>query len=499
MNPDSMMAALYVGDLHPDITEVMLLEMLSPAGPIRSIRLCRDRDTGSSLGYAYVNFHHQADAERAMKMFNFELLMGRPIRIMWSQRDPSMRKTGIGNLVIKNLDKSIDSGSLYDLFSVFGKVLSCKVVEDENGSKGYAYVHFESMEAAELAKKKLNRKLLNDRKVFIEHFKVREQREAEVGSCSHPFNIYTKNLGDDVDDNQLNTIFSKFGLSLKIVGVCVAGPVVNARVMTDESGKSKSFGFVSFHRHEDAQRALAEMNGQMLNGRQVIVGRAQTKAERQAELKQKFEQERNLAAMYTIRQILKPHPYLYWTGAQTIEQQYVQNAPVADSVPAGGNYPAVDTVPAVEKSPAGESAPAVEYVLVQENAPAVEHVPTGESAPAVEDDVPTYSPAGKRLTLYMLESSPVDEQVRMAYDYMLALAEQIHPHLVKKITWMLLEGKNNYEIMNMIGDLKLLHARVHEMDAILKATEAGYKPEALKMLYNKSKNGKKKKNKRNYY
>ncbi|XP_060781011.1 polyadenylate-binding protein 1-like [Neoarius graeffei] len=277
MNPNSMMAALYVGDLHPDVTEVMLLEMLSPAGPIRSIRLCRDRDTGSSLGYAYVNFQHRADAEQAMKMFNFELLMGRPIRIMWSQRDPSMRKTGIGNLVIKNLDKSIDSGSLYDLFSVFGKVLSCKVVEDENGSKGYAYVHFESMEAAELAKKKLNGKLLNDRKVFIEHFKVREQREAEVGSCSHPFNIYIKNLGDDVDDNQLNTIFSKFG------------PVVNARVVTDESGKSKGFGFVSFQRHKDAQRALAEMNGQMLNGRQVFVGRAQTKADRQAELKQKFE------------------------------------------------------------------------------------------------------------------------------------------------------------------------------------------------------------------
>lgn len=38
------------------------------------------------------------------------------------------------------------------------------------------------------------------------------------------------------------------------VCVCVTGPALSIRVMTDESGKSKGFGFVSFERHEDAQR-----------------------------------------------------------------------------------------------------------------------------------------------------------------------------------------------------------------------------------------------------
>lgn len=32
------------------------------------------------------------------------------------------------------------------------------------------------------------------------------------------------------------------------------GPALSIRVMTDESGKSKGFGFVSFERHEDAQK-----------------------------------------------------------------------------------------------------------------------------------------------------------------------------------------------------------------------------------------------------
>ncbi|XP_029298440.1 polyadenylate-binding protein 1b [Cottoperca gobio] len=282
MNPSAPsypMASLYVGDLHQDVTEAMLYEKFSPAGAILSIRVCRDMITRRSLGYAYVNFQQPPDAERALDTMNFDVIKGRPVRIMWSQRDPSLRKSGVGNIFIKNLDKSIDNKALYDTFSAFGNILSCKVVCDENGSKGYGFVHFETQEAAERAIEKMNGMLLNDRKVFVGRFKSRKEREAELGARAKEFtNVYVKNFGEDMDEEKLRDVFSKYGNAMSI------------RVMTDDSGKSRGFGFVSFDRHEDAQKAVDEMNGKEFNGKLIYVGRAQKKVERQTELKRKFEQ-----------------------------------------------------------------------------------------------------------------------------------------------------------------------------------------------------------------
>ncbi len=66
-----------------------------------------------------------------------------------------------------------------------------------------------------------------------------------------------------MDDDKLKDIFSKNGTAMSI------------RVMTDENGKFRGFGFVSLERHEDAQRAVDEMNGKEPNGKLIYVGRAQ--------------------------------------------------------------------------------------------------------------------------------------------------------------------------------------------------------------------------------
>lgn len=279
-------ASLYVGDLHEDISEALLFDLFHEVGPIISIRICRDAMTRKSLGYAYVNFQNPQDAERALDTLNYTSVKGRPIRIMWSQRDPSIRKSGIGNIFIKNLDKSIDNKALYDTFSAFGNILSCKVCQatkkNENGensteSAGYGFVHFETQEAAEKAIAKVNGMLLNGKQVFVGPFVKKSERLKILSNEDSFTNIYVKNLDPSVDDKELREMFSKFG------------EIQSAVVMRGEDLKSKEFGFINFADHASALLAIDDMHEKEYKGKKLFVGRAQKKSERRAKLKEYFQ------------------------------------------------------------------------------------------------------------------------------------------------------------------------------------------------------------------
>lgn len=276
-------ASLYVGELDTSVTEAMLFELFSSIGPVASIRVCRDAVTRRSLGYAYVNYNNADDGEKSLEELNYTLIKGKPCRIMWSQRDPALRKTGQGNIFIKNLDTAIDNKALHDTFAAFGNILSCKVAQDELGnSKGYGFVHYETAEAANNAIKHVNGMLLNEKKVFVGHHIPKKDRMSKFEEMKANFtNIYVKNIDSEVTEDEFRALFEKYG------------DITSATLATDnEGGKHRGFGFVNYVHHEDANKAVSELNELDLKGQKLYVGRAQKKHEREEELRKQYEAQR---------------------------------------------------------------------------------------------------------------------------------------------------------------------------------------------------------------
>lgn len=82
-------------------------------------------------------------------------------------------------------------------------------------------------------------------------------------------NIYVGNLSYDTHDDSLRNAFSAHGT------------VDEARVVSDrETGRSRGFGFVEMPNSEEAQKAIASLNGGDLDGRSITVNEARPKRER---------------------------------------------------------------------------------------------------------------------------------------------------------------------------------------------------------------------------
>lgn len=276
VNPNFTPASLYVGDLNADVSEALLFEVFNSVGPVASIRVCRDVVTRRSLGYAYVNFHNVTDAERALDTMNFSSIRGRPCRIMWSQRDPSLRKSGVGNIFVKNLDKSIDHKTLYDTFSMFGNILSCKVATDEKGeSLGYGFVHYETAEAAQKAIDKVNGMVIASLEVQVKPFKPKAERQGNDGAGGAFTNLYVKNFPKDFTEEKFTKAFEEHGT------------ITSFHLPTNEDGTLKGFGFVNFEDADSAKKAVDSLHEKEPHNLYVV--RAQKKMERIKELRNQFD------------------------------------------------------------------------------------------------------------------------------------------------------------------------------------------------------------------
>jgi cold-inducible RNA-binding protein len=83
------------------------------------------------------------------------------------------------------------------------------------------------------------------------------------------FKLFIGSLSWNTDDAALEAAFAPYG------------KVASATVVKDrDSGRSKGFGFVEFEDEAEGKKALAEMNGKELDGREIVVNEARPREER---------------------------------------------------------------------------------------------------------------------------------------------------------------------------------------------------------------------------
>ena len=82
-------------------------------------------------------------------------------------------------------------------------------------------------------------------------------------------NIYVGNLSYQTTEDELRDLFAEFG------------DVVSAKLIIDKfTGQSKGFGFVEMSNNSEAQKAIDELNGRDVNGRNVTVNQARPRQDR---------------------------------------------------------------------------------------------------------------------------------------------------------------------------------------------------------------------------
>jgi RNA recognition motif-containing protein len=70
-----------VGNLSYNATEEELRGLFAQAGTVKSVTMIKDRDTGRSKGFAFVEMGSQEEMQKAITMFSNFKFLGRPLTV----------------------------------------------------------------------------------------------------------------------------------------------------------------------------------------------------------------------------------------------------------------------------------------------------------------------------------------------------------------------------------------------------------------------------------
>ena len=282
---------LFVKNLPKDCTPKEVFEVFSKYGTIDSMEL-KTKEDGECLGYGYVDFILEENANNAMENLDQTKFKDNIISVThFTPKEKRMENLNnnqimVPMVVVLKIPSDMDSEGLKNAFDIYGQIMLIGIVNEspmfllENGKyrerieeinniNRYGIILYtkkeEAIAALNQVQEKYNLILTESDANIIE--KVKKEKHDSMKAKYEGANLVVKNLPKEVDDKILFEIFSKYG------------PISSARVQTqgvmkdikDEKGniidknyiyESKGFGYVLFKKSEDAQKAKNELNDQ---------------------------------------------------------------------------------------------------------------------------------------------------------------------------------------------------------------------------------------------
>jgi ELAV like protein 2/3/4 len=295
---------LIVNYLPQTMTQEEIRSLFSSIGEVESCKLIRDKVTGQSLGYGFVNYHRAEDAMKAISTLNGLRLQNKTIKVSYAR--PSSEAIKGANLYVSGLPKHMAQPDLERLFSSCGNIITSRVLCDNitGLSKGVGFIRFDQRIEAERAIQKLNGTIpdgamqpvtvkfannpSNNTKAIppLAAYLAPQAARRAFGAALHPAGmfrysplagdllagnpilsgtgsmngsgwcIFVYNLAPETEENILWQLFGPFGA------------VQNVKVIRDlQTNKCKGFGFVTMTNYEECLVAIQSLNGYTLGNR----------------------------------------------------------------------------------------------------------------------------------------------------------------------------------------------------------------------------------------
>ncbi|XP_059303029.1 oligouridylate-binding protein 1B-like isoform X2 [Lycium ferocissimum] len=272
--------SVYIGNIHPQVSETLLQELFQCTGPIEGCKLVR-KDKSS---YGFVHYYDRRSAELAIVTQNGRHLFGQPIKVNWAYASGQREDTSSHfNVFVGDLSPEVTDAMLFACFSVYPSCSDARVMWDQQTgrSRGFGFVSFRNQQDAQSAINDLTGKWLGSRQIRCNWATKSANSNDEQGSEAKsvveltngsadgkdPANIdapennpqyttvYVGNLAPEATQLDLHCHFYAIG----------AGVIEEVRVQRD-----KGFGFVRYSTHDEAALAIQMGNAQsILRGRQI--------------------------------------------------------------------------------------------------------------------------------------------------------------------------------------------------------------------------------------